>query len=297
MQQPPPVGRFAPSPTGPLHFGSLVAAVASFLEARSAGGRWLVRMEDVDAPRTVPGSDREILRALAALGLEWDGPVLYQSGRGAAYAEAMEGLLARGHAFPCACSRRSAGPGPYPGTCRGGLPPGRRPRSVRALTAGATEAVTDRIQGGFAQDLEQAVGDFVIRRADGLFAYQLAVVVDDAEQGVTQVVRGADLLDSTPRQQLLLRRLGLAIPEYAHVPVATDATGRKLAKSSGAPAVDPARPGATLGAALRFLGHPPPKELDAAPARAVLDWALGAWRLQQVPRVTARPAPPPPHAP
>ena len=266
------VGRFAPSPTGPLHFGSLVAAVASWLDARAAGGRWLVRIEDLDRPRVQPGADHEILRTLAALGLGWDGEVLYQSRREALYREALDKL--RGHTYWCGCSRREIadsslglavdGARIYPGSCRAGLGAGKAARALRVRVPDSEIAFLDRVQGPQRQSLAREVGDFVLYRADGLFAYQLAVVVDDAAQGVTDVVRGADLLDSTARQIHLQRLLGVPTPRYLHVPVAVNAKGEKLSKQTGARPIDVRRAGDELRAALRFLGQPESASLEEA---------------------------------
>jgi len=283
-------GRFAPSPTGPLHFGSLVAAVGSFADIRATGGTWLVRMEDLDRTREVPGAADEILRTLDAFGLSWDGAVLYQSRRTDAYAMALKQLATRGFAYPCGCTRREIalhghrGPeGPvYPGTCRDGLPPGRAARSVRLHVGSARIGFTDAIQGQQDQDLAAAVGDFVLRRADGIHAYQLAVVVDDAEQGITDVVRGADLLSSTPRQILLQRHLGLPKPTYAHLPLAVDAAGRKLSKSLAALPVDRADPLPALLGAWRFLGQPEPSERPENIAE-FWSWALATWDRYAIP--------------
>jgi glutamyl-Q tRNA(Asp) synthetase len=256
-------GRFAPSPTGPLHFGSLVAALASWLDARAAGGRWLVRMEDLDQPRVRPGAAQEILRALERLGLGWDGEVTYQSRRTALYEDALRRLGA--HTYWCGCTRSEIadsslglaadGAAIYPGTCRGGLPAGKAPRTLRLKVDASTLAFTDRVQGRRAQALGREVGDFVLCRADGQFAYQLAVVVDDAAQGVTDVVRGADLLDSTGRQIFLQRLLGLRMPRYLHVPVVVNARGEKLSKQTGAEPIDLSRPESELRKALAFLGQ------------------------------------------
>ena len=275
-------GRFAPSPTGPLHFGSLVAALASWLDARAAGGVWLLRMEDLDKPREVPGAADEILRQLEGLGLEWDGPVLCQSSRSARYAEALDALERRGATYPCGCTRSEIadsglaidGARVYPGTCRGGLAPGRRARAVRVRTVSTPIRFVDRLQGEIVQSVEREVGDFVLRRADGLIAYQLAVVIDDADQGITDVVRGADLLDSTPRQIWLQRLLGYPTPRYLHVPVAVTAGGEKLSKQTGAQPVDVANPVRELARALAFLGQPVP---DGATAQAILRQALVRW--------------------
>lgn len=295
-------GRFAPSPSGPLHFGSLVAAVGSYLDARSRGGRWLLRMEDVDRPRRQPGAADDILRMLAAFGFEWDGAVLTQSLRDAEYRQALEQLRATGRVFPCACSRReladsqlarvaSDGAQVYPGTCRAGLPTGKLPRAWRLRVDDAQIAFEDGVQGRIEQALAREVGDFVLLRADGLFAYQLAVVVDDAEQGVTHVVRGADLLDSTPRQILLQRLLGLPAPAYAHLPVAVNALGEKLSKQSRAAPLDAARPQPALRAALDFLGQAAPVELDQAGLAELWHWAREHWDLARVPRQRSLPEP------
>lgn len=260
------VGRFAPSPTGPLHAGSLAAALASWLDARAHGGRWLVRIEDIDGPRTVAGAAEGILATLRAFGFDWDGEVVHQSVRGALYESAFERLHAAGLVYPCACTRREIADSVagvrehsfgrelvYPGTCRGGIPAGRPARAWRMRVPRADIAFTDALAGMRAQNLARDVGDFVLKRADGLWAYQLAVVVDDAAQGVTHVVRGADLLDSTARQIHLLRALGYAEPVYLHVPVVTDAKGEKLSKQTRALALDPAARDAELGSAWRHL--------------------------------------------
>jgi len=256
-------GRFAPSPTGPLHFGSLVAALASWLDARAAGGEWLVRIEDVDTPRTVPGAESEILRALEAFGLHWDGAIVRQSERTALYEEALARLRAEGLVYRCRCSRKeiadSAFSGPdgpiYPGTCRT-LRLGEDVAGAdRFRVPSRAIAFDDRVMGRVSQDLDRDVGDFVLKRRDGLIAYQLAVVVDDAEQGITDVVRGADLLLSAPRQIVLQEHLGFTTPRYLHIPVATHEGGQKLSKQSLAAAVDTARPLEALGKALKFLGQ------------------------------------------
>src|SRR5882672_12071788 len=241
-------GRFAPSPTGPLHLGSLVAAVGSFLEARTHSGEWLVRMEDLDPPRVVPGAADDILRTLRACGMEWGGTVVYQSTRHDAYHSALHRLREKGLVYPCACSRREIADSAiagveglvYTGTCRASLPAGKAARALRIGTRGAQVAFDDALQGHNAHDVERDFGDFVLYRADDVFAYQLAVVVDDAEQGITDIVRGADLLASTPRQIYLQQLLGLPRPRYAHLPVAVDAMGEKLSKQTFAAAVDAA---------------------------------------------------------
>lgn len=285
------VGRFAPSPTGPLHFGSLVAAVASFLDARAAGGRWLLRMEDLDRPRCEPGAADTILRQLETYGLHWDGTVLYQSQRDDAYAAALDALKARGEVYPCACTRSQLAQVPrnhegeilYPGTCRNGLPAGAIARAWRVRVPDVSIRFHDRIHGDLEQNLTRDVGDFIVKRADGLFAYQLAVVVDDAFQNITHVVRGADLLWNTPRQIYLQGLLGLPTPVYAHVPLITNAAGQKLSKQTLAPALPDTGQGGVLAQALAVLGHPPPPELnDASPAH-LLTWASAHWQIENVP--------------
>ncbi|MBK8537067.1 MAG: tRNA glutamyl-Q(34) synthetase GluQRS [Candidatus Competibacteraceae bacterium] len=286
-------GRFAPSPTGLLHLGSLIAALGSFLEARRCGGEWLLRIEDVDSPRTVPGAADAILRTLEQCGLHWDGPVCYQSQRTERYQAALEWLLRAGRAYPCTCTRRQLASNPrardgspiYPGTCRCGVRQPDRPCAIRLRVNDAPILFQDALQGGYQQRLESEVGDFIIRRADGLFAYQLAVVVDDADQGISQVVRGSDLLDSTPRQIYLQRLLKLPTPDYAHLPVAVNSGGDKLSKQTGAPPLDERNLGSALWAALDFLGQQPPSDLVREPPTIILDWALAHWRLDRVPAI------------
>ena len=281
-------GRFAPSPTGPLHAGSLVAALASWLDARAHGGTWLVRIEDVDLPRCVPGADQEILRQLSVCGLLPDEPPAWQSRRSALYRSALDRLLAARHAYPCACTRKDLeealralgrerprhGELVYPGTCREGLQ-GRVARAWRfRVPAGSTVQWIDRRLGSQSQDVEREVGDFVLQRADGWFAYQLAVVVDDAEQGITHVVRGADLADNTARQLLLQRALGVRQPQYLHTPLVKGANGEKLSKQNGALALDLSDPLAALVCASEALG------LAVGPAGSIPDWlsqAVRAW--------------------
>ena len=282
------VGRFAPSPTGPLHAGSVVAALASWLAARAHRGRWLLRIEDIDPPREQAGATASILETLRRLGLHWDGEPVLQSTRRPAYAAALDALVARGLAYPCGCTRReiadsqprTGGPRErhgelrYPGTCSAGLPPGRAPRAWRLRVPDGIVRFDDRRLGPQAQDLAAEVGDFVLRRADGLWAYQLAVVVDDAAQGVTDVVRGTDLLGSTARQVVLARALGLRSPRWLHVPVVAGPDGDKLSKQNGATAVDASRPLEVLDAALRHLGIAPPAEVSP---EAWLAGATGRW--------------------
>lgn len=271
-------GRFAPSPTGPLHVGSLVAAMASWLDVRANGGRWLVRLEDLDTPREVPGSAEQIVADFDSHGFRWDGTIVRQRAHHALYEHAFERLREQGCVYPCGCSRReiegsATAAAVYPGTCRHGLA-GRTARAWRMRVPAGESTFHDRAVGTVHQNLEREVGDFVVRRADGFWAYQLAVVVDDAVQGVTDVVRGSDLLDSTPRQRLLQDALGLSRPRTLHVPLVVDAAGRKLAKSNGAAPLDPARPLPALLAAARHL------QLDVADTRSVSSFweeATRAW--------------------
>jgi len=263
------IGRFAPSPTGPLHAGSLVAAMASYLDAQAHRGQWLVRIEDIDEARTVPTSAAMILQTLRTLGMQWDGDVVSQSMRHALYVVAFTRLAATTYA--CGCSRREIvdsrigvaadGSAVYPGTCRNGLAIGKAARAFRIRVPDNTEpgeciTFEDRWLGPVSQHLATEAGDFVLKRADGFWAYQLAVVVDDAAQGVTHVVRGADLLDSTPRQIYLQRLLGIDTPQYLHVPVVTNAIGEKLSKQTGAQALDLTQPVPTLLAAAHYFGLP-----------------------------------------
>ena len=277
-------GRFAPTPTGPLHFGSLLAAVASYCDARHAGGQWLLRLEDIDPPREMPGAAATILRQLEAYGLHWDGPVLYQSQRTEAYVAAIDALEAKGLLFWCRCSRSAlAGHTVYPGTCR----EHRRPEpdaAIRLRVEPGTVCFHDRVFGDQQEDVAATVGDFVIRRRDGLFAYQLAVVVDDAMQGVTHVVRGADLLDNTARQIYLQAQQGYPTPCYAHIPLAVNALGEKLSKQNFARALPVDHPEPILWEALRTLGQNPPTELTDAPVSEQLGWATAHWSLAAIPR-------------
>ena len=288
-------GRFAPSPTGSLHFGSLVAAAGSFLDARAAGGQWLLRIEDLDPPRTRPGAEARILADLESLGFAWDGPVQRQSQRSALYGQAIARLQAHGLCFECACTRAElaafaprhgrAEPDeafhpavcpsrPMGAVCAPGL-------ALRFRVPPGDVCFDDRAQGRTCRDVASDVGSFVIRRRDGLYAYQLAVVVDDALQGVTHVVRGADLLDSTPRQLLLQRALGLPAVRYLHLPLAVRADGSKLSKSADAPSLGNCGPGQLLWAVLDFLRQSPPAELAGGPVGELWGWATSHWQPQR----------------
>ena len=280
-------GRFAPSPTGPLHFGSLVAATGSYLQARQQQGEWSVRIEDLDPPRTVPGAANTILRTLEVFGLQWDGAVVYQSQRNADYEHALQQLIAAGTAYPCSCSRsellalqdspREGDELRYPGRCRTGpLRPG-GPYAWRFRVPDAPISFTDLAQGHSEHCLPDSIGDFVIKRRDGLFAYQLAVVVDDAAQGITEVVRGADLLSNTPRQIALQQALRLPTPRYMHLPIIVDANGQKLSKSQDAPSITAPHAASTLFLALQHLQQMPPASLQGAPVAELWQWAIAHW--------------------
>ena len=284
-------GRFAPSPTGPLHFGSLVAALASYLDARAQGADWILRMEDVDEPRTQPGAAQAILATLEQCGFEWDGPVAFQSRRAELYRAAFERLIAAGAVYTCGCTRKELadsalaidGAHIYPGTCRNGIAGGKAARAFRVRTNDTPIEFPDRLQGPIGQSVAREAGDFVLLRADGFYAYQLAVVVDDADQQVTDIVRGADLLDSTARQIHLQRLLGYPTPTYLHLPVAVNANGEKLSKQTGAGAIGTA----DLPRAFAFLGHALPAGMAAAPVGEQLAWGRANWDARRVPKARA----------
>jgi glutamyl-Q tRNA(Asp) synthetase len=295
-------GRFAPSPTGPLHFGSLIAAVGSYLEARAHNGEWRVRVEDVDAPRCKPEYESAILRTLVCYGFRIDGEIMRQRDRNQAYQAALNRLHYDNHIFGCACTRKEIGDSTlgsdgapiYPGTCRNGLPEGKEARAWRLRVDQQRIAFNDAVQGEIAQNLATEAGDFVLLRADGLFAYQLAVVLDDADQDITHVVRGADLLDSTPRQIWLQQCLGVPTPHYAHLPVAVNADGEKLSKQTLAQPLDDNNPVPALWQALDFLGQRPPRELcegGHAQLSELWQWALRNWSLANVPKQKTLPLP------
>ena len=285
-------GRFAPSPTGPLHFGSLVAAVGSYLDARHQQGVWLLRVEDIDTPREVPGATDDILRTLEQLGMAWDGPVVYQSKRTHLYNAALAQLQQQGHIYGCSCTRKQlAGSTAYPGTCRAGLPAGHSPRSLRVRVGNAGIHMQDRLQAALQQQLATDTGDFIVRRADKLFAYQLAVVVDDAEQQINHVVRGVDLLESTPRQIYLQQLLGLPIPAYLHLPVAVDTGNMKLSKQTFAKRIDVEDSNHAMIDALRFLHQPLPDSPGDASREELWQWAIEHWDIGLIPKRRELPAP------
>jgi glutamyl-Q tRNA(Asp) synthetase len=292
-------GRFAPTPSGPLHFGSLVAATGSYLEAKSRGGEWLLRIDDLDPPRIEPSATRSIMHCLEALGFEWDGPVLYQSTRGAAYHAALHRLRWLGVIYPCACSRKEIAEsalagveGPiYPGTCRGGIPDGRAARALRLDTRGAVVAFDDGLLGPQRRDLEREAGDFVVYRSDGVYGFHLASAVDDGELGITDVVRGVDLLESSARQIHVLRVLGLPTPRYIHLPIAVDANGEKLSKQTHAAAVEAARPLVALKAVWEFLNQGSATDLTDVTLRDFWRYAIANWDLRRVGCRREAPAP------
>ena len=292
-------GRFAPSPTGPLHFGSLVAAVASYCDAKANAGKWLLRIEDLDKPREMAGAADDILRTLQAFGFEWDDQIVYQSKRSEAYEHALQNLKNQSVIYPCSCSRKEIVDSSiligiegaiYPRTCytkTGVLKYSLAPSinaAYRAVVLDKTIGFMDAIQGKIVQNLARDIGDFVIKRADGLFAYQLAVVVDDAEQSITHIVRGADLLDSTPRQIYLQQLLGLTTPNYAHVPVAVNAQGEKLSKQTLAQPISVSAAAQQLFNALSFLGQNPPTQLQNSALNEIWQWAIVDWQLASIPR-------------
>lgn len=291
------IGRFAPSPTGPLHFGSLIAAVASYLEAKTHNGKWLLRMEDLDKPREIKGAADAILHCLDKFGFEWDGEVLYQSHRHDLYEYYFNALRNKALIYACTCTRKEIADASnqfgidgvvYPQTC---LHHPLKPDvscAWRIKTNSIDINFNDAIQGEIKQNPSQDVGDFIVKRADGLFAYQLAVVVDDAEQGVTDIVRGADLLDSTPRQIYLQRQIGFTTPHYAHVPIASNAAGEKLSKQTLATPLIIEQTTLQLYNALLFLGQQPPIEISHANINNLWTWAITNWQLINIPKIKAR---------
>jgi len=288
-------GRFAPSPTGPLHFGSLIAAVGSYLQARSQNGEWWLRIENIDPPREAKGAISAILYSLEAHGLTWDGEAQYQHARQIRYAEALDEIQRSGRLYACSCSRQqiasargqTTGPLIYPGTCRGKAKPQHGPHALRADTRNSVIKFRDMVQGYQQIDLAKESGDFVLQRADGLYSYQLAVALDDVEQGMTEVVRGSDLLDSTPRQIFVQQLLGYAPPGYAHLPVAVDPTsGHKLSKQTLAPALNDKTATQNLWQALEFLGQQPPLALRESNLEEFWSWAIPHWQFNLIPRTT-----------
>jgi glutamyl-Q tRNA(Asp) synthetase len=286
------IGRFAPSPTGPLHMGSLIAAVASYLQAKTHQGKWLIRIEDLDPPREIKGAADNIIKTLDQLGLEWDDQICYQSKRADDYADILDRLNNMDYVYSCACSRAEIhGTGTitpfgvrYAGTCRQGISSRKTARSIRLKVPDKIMHFNDRIQGQYQQNLQRDIGDFIVKRADGQTAYQLAVVVDDAAQGITEIVRGSDLLDSTPRQLFLQQLLDYKTPEYVHIPVIVNPQGEKLSKQTGATAIDTDSAGTVLVHALCYLSQQPPASLQRAPIKEIWSWAIEHWQLQKIAR-------------
>lgn len=281
-----PTGRFAPSPTGPLHYGSLLTAVASYLNIRANNGTWLLRIDDLDPPREIPGAASEILRALEAYGLHWDQEIIYQSNRHQSYNEALTELQNKGLVYPCSCSRKDIferGEPVYTGHCRKGHVAGRKQYAMRIKVPESTLSWQDLIQGAQSAQLFLENGDFVIRRADGLYAYHLAVVIDDAKQRITESIRGADLLPSTSAQRYLQQVLGLEPPLYGHIPVAVNVKGEKLSKQTGAAPISTSDPERTLFKALQDLGQAPPDDLESSSVSDILGWGQQNWSLAKIP--------------
>ncbi len=279
------IGRFAPSPTGPLHFGSVVAAIASYMQAKSQYGKWLVRMDDIDTPRNQPGADTTILKSLEVLGLYWDDEVLFQSYRQEAYQEALTFLSEKNLLYRCTCTRKQLQGNAYPGTCRKKQHSSDQQHALRVITDQVAIKIDDGIQGYFQQILETEIGDFIVHRADGLVAYHIATVVDEAYQGITEIVRGADLLDSTPRQIYLQKLLNYPTPTYTHLPVAVDKQGYKLSKQYHAAPIDDSNPVATLISALEFLGQQPDKLLAQENVEEIIQWGIKHWSLDKISRL------------
>lgn len=281
-------GRFAPSPTGPVHYGTLIAAVGSYLQAKKNNGKWLIRIEDVDTQRRVEGADDDILRTLERFGFEWDDEVSYQTKRIEYYEQALEKLVAQSMVFPCLCSRKQlikVDGNIYPGTCRHRSIPEKQNRALRVLARDIDIEFSDAVMGRQSQNIKHQCGDFIIKRRDGLFAYQLAVVVDDAMQDITEVVRGVDLLDSTARQIYLQQLLNYSTPMYLHLPLAVDLQGNKISKSDNATKVDPGNKETLLISALKFLGQRPPDDLVKSDINDIWSWAVEHWQTSSIPKL------------
>ena len=277
-------GRFAPTPSGPLHFGSIIAALGSFLQAKSNQGKWLVRIDDIDVARSVSGIDKVILQQLEQLGLYWDEEIVYQSERLDLYQTALDKLESLNGVFPCCCSRKELAGKPYPGTCRKGIKPNQVARSIRLKTNNKAVGIIDQLQGNYTQQLESEIGDFIIKRADGYFAYHLATVIDDADQNITEVVRGIDLLESTPRQVYLQEKLDIVTPDYIHLPIAIDKSGKKISKSVNAQAVSKDNSVEILHKALSFLNLKPPEQLITSDVETILNWGKENWSISKLPK-------------
>ncbi len=286
-------GRFAPTPSGSLHFGSLIAAIASYLNTKSRGGQWLIRIDDLDSARNVRGASENILKTLENFGLFWDEKILYQSVQIDAYNDAIDQLSSKNLIYPCICTRKQIGHNAYTGTCRNRIYSRKLTSSLRIVTENKTLEFQDIKQGTFKQNIEKEVGDFIVKRSDGYIAYHLANVVDDQIQGITEVVRGADLLDSTPRQIYLQKKLGYSQPEYLHLPVALDQKGQKLSKSHGSLTInntnDLQNSGKLICDVLSFLGQTPPESLSKENAQACLEWGVSNWNILAIPEQISKP--------
>jgi len=279
-------GRFAPSPTGPVHLGTLIAAVGSYLQAKKHNGKWLIRIEDIDTTRKVVGADKDILNTLEVFGFQWDTEILYQSKQTHHYEQALTQLIDQSTVFPCLCTRKQLAKtnlSIYPGTCRERLLPEPEEHALRVTSKDTVISFTDIVMGAQSRNIQTKCGDFIIKRRDGLFAYQLAVVVDDALQGITEIVRGSDLLDSTPRQIYLQQLLGFTTPKYCHLPLAVDAEGKKISKSEGAEKVDRNNKEKSLYRVLMFLGQMPPVDLSDSSVDDIWKWAIFNWDVNRVP--------------
>ena len=281
------IGRFAPSPTGPLHFGSLIAAVASYVDAKSKNGIWVLRMEDLDPPREPPGTADLILDQLSTLGIRWDGEVLYQSSRISAYREILKKLSKEELCYPCSCTRLQikAMGSVYNGSCRNRTIPLHKKFAIRVKTFNDLIGFNDKIHGHHQQNVRKEVGDFIVLRKDNLFAYQLAVVVDDSYQKITDVIRGYDLIDSTPRQIHLQKVLGFKTPKYAHIPIVLDGKGHKLSKQNFATPIEPKNGNKLIFQSLKYLGQNPPPSIDRASTNEQLEWAISNWDIHAIPKL------------
>jgi glutamyl-Q tRNA(Asp) synthetase len=289
-QSQPYKGRFAPSPTGPVHYGTLIAAAGSYLQAKKNNGEWLIRMEDVDTTRKIDGADTDILRTLELFGFEWDGEVIYQSRQTEYYDQALEQLISKSLVFPCSCSRKllaRSNRNIYPGICRQRRLPEHNKHALRVIANNVNIEFNDAVMGKQSQNIKQQCGDFIVKRRDGLFAYQLAVVVDDAMQNISEIVRGADLLDSTPRQIYLQQLLHYPTPDYCHLPLAVDATGNKISKSEGASKINLDNRKKLLISVLGFLGQQPPADLFESNINDIWTWAVKHWQIKRVPAIKA----------
>ena len=292
MQKTSYIGRYAPTPSGPLHFGSLVAAVGSYLQARKNKGVWLLRIEDIDPPREVAGATASIISMLETFGFEWDGDISYQSQRQHYYEDALQSLKHKQHIYACTCSRKfllktakHGGYGViYPGTCRSNATESDKQHSLRLKTASEKTCFTDLLQGNYCQNIETDIGDFIVKRSDGLVSYQLAIVVDDMQQGITEIVRGADLLDSTPRQIFLQQQLGYTSPSYMHLPTACNSQGQKLSKQHHAKPITNSHPVADLCKAMAFLGFTVTKEINDSSLSDFWKWAMDTWDASLLPK-------------